>query len=57
MLGQGIMPEHHHFAVDQMSPKDLHDFVSHVEQVIASCVDAMPPHQAFIDRYCKAAGV
>jgi tryptophan halogenase len=25
-----------------------------VEQTIDRCVDAMPTHQAFIDRYCAA---
>ena len=57
MLGQGIMPTAWHTGADQMSEKDLNEFVAHVQQVIATCVDAMPPHQAFIDRYCKAAGV
>jgi tryptophan 7-halogenase len=57
MLGQGIMPTTWHTGADQMSEKDLNEFVAHVQQVIATCVDAMPPHQAFIDRYCKAAGV
>jgi tryptophan halogenase len=56
MLGQGILPRTYHPAVDQMPEKELNDFVSHVRQVIATCVDAMPPHQAFIDRYCRAPG-
>jgi tryptophan halogenase len=54
MLGQGIMPANYHPAVDWVSPEDLHKFVSHVEQVVASCVAVMPAHQAFIDRHCKA---
>jgi tryptophan halogenase len=28
--------------------------VESVGRVIGQCVDAMPMHQAFIDRYCKA---
>ena len=55
MLGQGIMPASYHPAADWVSEEDLYRFVSHVEQVIASCVAVMPAHQAFIDRHCKAA--
>jgi tryptophan halogenase len=57
MLGQGIMPKHYHPIADQMPEKELHYLIAHVQQVIATCVDAMPPHQDFIDRYCKAAGI
>jgi len=51
------MPKNYHPLVDQMSEKDLNEFVAHVQQTIAACVDAMPLHQAFIDRYCKAAAI
>ncbi|WP_447939792.1 tryptophan halogenase family protein [Pseudoxanthomonas mexicana] len=55
MLGQGILPQSYHPLVDQLSDEDLSGFVSGVGRVVANCVDAMPSHQAFIDRYCKAA--
>ena len=54
MLGQGIKPVSYHPAVDWVSDADLFRYVDHVEQVIGSCVAAMPPHQAFIDRHCKS---
>lgn len=54
MLGQRIMPMSYHPAVDWVQDEDLYRYVDHVEKLIASCVAAMPPHQAFIDRYCKA---
>lgn len=54
MLGQHIMPQRYHPAVDWVSDADLYRYVDHVEQVIASCVAAMPTHQAFIDRHAKA---
>jgi tryptophan halogenase len=54
MLGQRIMPRTYHPAVDWVRDEDLHQFVDHVEKVVASCVAAMPAHQAFIDRFCKA---
>ncbi len=55
MIGQRIVPEGYHPFIDRMADDDLYEFVSHVEKVIAGCVDVMPPHQAFIDRWCKAA--
>jgi tryptophan halogenase len=54
MMGQGIMPRSYHPAIDWVSDEDLYKFVEHVENVIAGCVAAMPAHQAFIDRHCKA---
>jgi tryptophan halogenase len=54
MLGQGIMPQAWHPLVDQLGDADLAQYIDHVGKVIAACVDAMPPHQAFIDRYCVA---
>ncbi len=55
MLGQGIEPRNHHPLVDQVPEEDLYRFVEGVGRTIANCVDAMPTHQQFIDRYCKAA--
>jgi tryptophan halogenase len=54
MLGQRIMPTSYHPAVDWVRDEDLCQYMDHVEKVIAGCVAAMPPHQAFIDRHCKA---
>ncbi|MGH8288050.1 MAG: tryptophan halogenase family protein [Steroidobacteraceae bacterium] len=54
MLGQRIMPSSYHPAVDWVRDEDLYQYVDHIEKVIASCVAAMPPHQVFIDRHCKA---
>ena len=55
MLGQRIMPVGYHPAVDLLADSSLYRYIDHVEAVIASCVAAMPAHQAFIDRFCKAA--
>ncbi len=55
MIGQGILPQRYHPVVDQLPAKELDELVGNVRKVVATCVDAMPPHQAFIDRYCKAA--
>lgn len=55
MLGQGLMPRAYHPLVDQVPEAELQAFIAHVEEVIASCVAAMPPHEAFIARHCAAA--
>jgi tryptophan halogenase len=54
MLGQRIQPAAYHPSVDLMTDPDLYAFMADIEKVIDNCVNAMPPHQAFIDRYCKA---
>jgi tryptophan halogenase len=55
MLGQRIEPRTYHPLVDQVPAEDVYRFVDGVGQTIERCVDAMPTHQAFIDRYCAAA--
>jgi tryptophan halogenase len=54
MLGQRIEPRAYHPLVDQVAAEDIYRFLDGVEQTIERCVDAMPTHQAFIDRYCAA---
>jgi tryptophan halogenase len=54
MIGQGIMPEAYHPMVDQMSERELDELVGGVRKVVGACVEAMPMHQQFIDRHCKA---
>ena len=54
MLGQRILPQHHHPIVDQISDQELRALVNGVRKVIDNCVDTMPDHEAFIARYCKA---
>jgi tryptophan halogenase len=57
MIGQRIQPQGYHPVVDLLPAKELEELVGGVKRVIAACVEAMPMHQAFIDRYCKAAAV
>jgi tryptophan halogenase len=54
LVGQGILPKGYHPLVDAVSAEDLVKFDESVRQVIASCVSAMPTHEQFIERYCKA---
>jgi tryptophan halogenase len=54
MLGQRIMPRGYHPIVDEMPEKELVEYVDGIRKMMANCVDAMPTHQAFIDKHCKA---
>ena len=54
MVGQGVVPRGYHPLVDVLSDADLMAFGESVRGVIASCVAAMPTHEQFIDRYCRA---
>lgn len=54
MLGQHLQPRNYHPLVDRMPDKQLNEFVGGVKNVIATCVDAMPMHAAFIARHCAA---
>ncbi|MFT3763211.1 MAG: tryptophan 7-halogenase [Pseudoxanthomonas sp.] len=54
MLGQRIVPGGYHPIVDQMPEEELAKFVERVRRDIASAVEAMPSHQEYIDRCCKA---
>lgn len=54
MVGQGILPQGYHPLVDQVPDTDAEGFLASVAQTISHCVDVMPTHQQFIDRYCRA---
>ena len=54
MLGQRITPRAWHPLVDQVPAEDAYRFIDGVAKTIERCVDAMPTHQAFIDRCCAA---
>ncbi len=55
MVGQGIVPCGYHPLVDAIPEPELARLGEAVRQVISSCVTAMPTHEQFIERYCKAA--
>ncbi len=54
MIGQRIVPTGYHPLVDAVPDGDLVKLGASVRGTIASCVAAMPPHEQFIDRYCRA---
>ena len=55
MLGQHIVPQHYHPAVDLVPEQEVAGLIDSVQSVVAACVDAMPPHAQFIARHCAAA--
>jgi tryptophan halogenase len=55
MIGQGIVPRGYHPLVDEMSEKELDEFVGGVKSLMERCVAAMPMHADFIARNCAAA--
>jgi tryptophan halogenase len=54
MVGQGILPQGYQPLVDAVADEDLVKLAEGVRRVVASCVAAMPTHEQFIDRYCRA---
>ena len=52
--GQGVVPRAYHPLVDLVSEVDLVRLKESVPGVIASCVAAMPTHEQFIERCCRA---
>ena len=54
MLGQGLLPEQYHPIVNMMDAKELEEFLTSIKGSVNNMVRQLPPHQRFIDHYCKA---
>ncbi len=54
MLGQGLLPEQYHPIVNMMDAKELNEFLTSIKGSVNNMVRQLPPHQRFIDHYCKA---
>src|SRR6188768_3462012 len=54
MIGQRIIPRAYHPMVDLVAAPELVRLDDSVRGVVASCVAAMPRHEEFIERCCKA---
>jgi tryptophan halogenase len=57
MMGQGLIPDSYHPFVDEMSKKELADFLSSVENSVARFVSDLPSHKEFIERFCPSSTV
>ena len=54
MLGQGIEPEQYHPVVDVMGDDELKRFLGEVKSRVDQTLAQLPPHQVYVDQYCKA---
>ncbi len=54
MLGQGILPRRHHPLADELSQKDLDEFLGTLRRLIEGAVERMPDHERFIAEHCAA---
>ncbi len=54
MLGQGILPEQYHPVVNVMSDEELNEFLRTIKASVDNTVSQLPPHQVYIDQYCRA---
>lgn len=54
MLGQGMMPRAYHPVVDRLSEPELDGYLEGLRGVLRRSVEAMPAHDAFIARHCRA---
>lgn len=50
MLGQGIIPSDYHPLTQAVSQVDLTDYLSNIRKVIATTVNQMPTHEAYIKK-------
>lgn len=54
LIGQRVVPRTYHPIVDLMSEAELQGFLRGLKESVAQKVARMPPHQEFIDHWCKA---
>jgi tryptophan 7-halogenase len=48
MIGQGIMPEHHHPLADQLTDAQLSEFLATARKAVTGAVNAMPSHADYL---------
>lgn len=53
LLGQGVLPAHHHPLAEQLSADELTGFMNMIRAVIQHEVAGMPSHAAFVARHCE----
>ena len=54
MLGQGLMPQHHHQVADLMGDIELRGFLETIRQRVERTVAQLPPHHHYVQQYCAA---
>lgn len=53
-LGQGVIPRGYDPLVDIKSTPQIVQYLSNIETVIGKCVDRMPTHAEFVQKYCSS---
>jgi tryptophan halogenase len=51
--GQNMPVDAYNPLVDLQSEADIHEYLESVRDVIRKCVDVMPKHTAYLDRFCN----
>lgn len=54
MIGQGLIPDHHHGLADELSEIESREFLAQIEQDIATKVQQLPSHSEYLSRHCQA---
>lgn len=54
MHGQGLTPKAYHPLANSLPDEELGKRMRELEQVTQACLNQMPMHKDFIDRFCKA---
>ena len=54
MVGQNIVPEGYDPVVDGVPDEQIVEMMADIRNVYREAADRMPPHGAFIDKFCKA---
>lgn len=53
-LGQGVIPRQYDPLVDLKSVPQIAQYLGNIAQTIRKCVDVMPTHAEFVDKFCKS---
>ncbi|WP_049630503.1 tryptophan halogenase family protein [Cellvibrio sp. pealriver] len=53
MIGQGLMPKHHHPLVDTMSKEELQTFLQQISKNIDYTLAILSSHEEYVEHYCK----
>jgi tryptophan halogenase len=54
LIGQDVLPEHWHPMVDLLTEAELRQFVEGIKALLLRSAAAMPTHEQFIAKHCKA---
>lgn len=52
MLGQGIIPKHHHPLADRITDTQLEEFLANVKTIVDNSVQNLPTHSDYLHQYC-----